>query len=104
MLLASSGFLTLLAIGVWLFALFDAVTCPEDKVRNLQKVLWVIVVLLFFVFGAALWFAFGRPRSVRPGSFGGARRPGPIAPDDDPDFLRGLNQPRRDGNDPTSAA
>jgi hypothetical protein len=111
MLLASSGFFTLLLVAVWLYALFDALTSPEDKIRRLQKPLWILAILLLFAFGAALWFAFGRPRSTNSTGFGrsfagprgGAGRPGPIAPDDDLDFLRGLNRPR-DGNDPTKPA
>jgi energy-coupling factor transporter transmembrane protein EcfT len=111
MLLASSGFFTLLLVAVWLYALFDALTSPEDKIRRLQKPLWILAILLLFALGAFLWFAFGRPRSTRPIGFGGgfpgsagrSHRPGPIAPDDDPDFLRGLNRPR-DGNDPSKPA
>jgi hypothetical protein len=113
-MLAFGTLLTLVAIAVWLYALFDSVTCPEEKVRGMQKPLWVLVIVLLFVFGAVLWFWLGRPRVgatarvARPDgglSFGSSTRPStrrsrPLAPDDDIDFLRSLNQPR-DGNDPT---
>ena len=100
-----------MAIGVWLYALFDSVTCPVDQIRGLQKPLWVLIVLFFNVFGAVAWFLFGRPRTGLTsalrlgGGVGGStsRRGGSIAPDDDIDFLRSLNDPRRDGNGPAKS-
>ena len=107
-MVAVSTLVTLLAVAAWLYALFDSVTCPEAKVRNLQKPLWVLIVVLFFVFGAIAWFAFGRPRASVPfrsnhPSQGGSRPRRVIAPDDDPDFLRGINL-KRDGSDPKNSA
>jgi hypothetical protein len=42
------------------------------------------------VVGIVLWFVLGRPRGTTPprADKGQGRRP--VAPDDDPDFLRGL--------------
>jgi len=100
-------------IVLWLYALFDSVTADPAKVRFLQKPLWVLIVLLLYPFGSVLWLMFGRPRTRRPGGgshggggwggfgpgggpFGGGRprrtgpRNRPIAPDDDPDFLKSL--------------
>jgi len=112
---------TILALAVWLYALFDAITADAEQVRVLQKPLWVLIVLVLYVLGAIAWFAWGRPRANRPGGSGGgwggggggggwggggggggfrprgpfgggpsANRPRPIAPDDDPDFLKSL--------------
>lgn len=57
-----------------------------------------VVVLLWRAF-VANPTAVGERRVNRPG-----RRPGPVAPDDDPEFLRGLNKrknpPDTDGNPP----
>lgn len=111
MLFLGGGFIGLIFLGAWLFALFDAVTAPADQVRNLQKVLWVLIVLFFLEFGAAAWFLFGRPRAnaagaparsgtgwsgtgwTVPGGSGRSAARRPIAPDDDPEFLRSLNRP-----------
>ena len=103
------GLVGLLLLGVWIFTLIDVLVTPAEEVRHLQKVLWFLIVLLvlpgFEVLGVVLWFVFGRPRvsvpagrttsgRARPGGRGAATS-GPrrtVAPDDDIDFLRGLNQ------------
>ncbi len=98
-----------LALGVWLFAIFDVITSPVDGIRIMQKPIWVIVVLLGFVMGAVVWFALGRPRSAGDGTSGGfgalsgPKRARPIAPDDDVEFLRGLRK-RPDENGPPASA
>lgn len=81
----------LLALAVLAFTVYcvvDAVQTQDHEVRNLPKVLWVFITLLFPVAGGAAWLIAGRPRSILD------RRPqppaGPLGPDDDPDFLRGL--------------
>ncbi len=98
------GLFELIFLGIWIFAMIDVLVTPADQVRNLQKVLWFLIVLLGFqVIGAAFWFIFGRPRATvpagqttpdgRPGgrsATNGPRRT--VAPDDDVDFLRGLNR------------
>jgi Phospholipase_D-nuclease N-terminal len=140
------GILFLVALAVWLYAVLDAVSSDRTQVRALSKGLWVAIVVLTFVVGAVAWLVYGRPRAsgarrptlgssgrtawpARPGRdatapanglFGrGSSRP---APDDDPEFLAGLDrraaqehekllgsweddlrrrdeQPRREGND-----
>ncbi len=120
MLFFAGGVLGLLAVAFWLFGVFDALTAPADKVRAMQKPLWILVALIGLDLGAVLWFVFGRPRVGVPGleqrdrrsdMWGGAferpqrpsSRPGakrPIAPDDDPEFLRSLNKPRPEDDVP----
>ena len=92
------GFVGLIAFGVWLFALIDVVTARADQIRNLQKVVWVLIVLFGFEIGAVCYLVWGRPRVAAGGRsrlvgspHGGPRRSG--APDDDIDFLRSLNRP-----------
>jgi hypothetical protein len=75
MLISFGGVFTLLAIGLWLWALF-LLGRPREMA--------------------------GTPRTGRWQDSGSAQpRPGSqrrrvIAPDDDPDFLRGLNRPKPD--------
>ena len=109
------GVIGLVIIGLWLWAIYDSVIIPVERVRYLPKAVWVIIVLLFFPIGAAAWFIFGRGRAlagsgVTPPSratWGGRAASGVparrtmIAPDDDPDFLRSLNKPKRD-DDPSA--
>ena len=102
-----------LAIGVWLFCLFDALTAPAEDIRLMQKALWILVLLLLPV-SSVLWLMFGRPRAGVAGLEGRDRREDPwggaferrsrpngrrvLAPDDAPDFLRSIG---RDDDGPT---
>jgi hypothetical protein len=103
------GLVGLVVLGVWIFALIDVLVTPAEEVRHLQKALWFLIVLLvlpgFEILGIVLWFVFGRPRvsvpagqaplgRVRPGAGGSANRAPQrgVGPDDDIDFLRGLNR------------
>ncbi|MFW6691449.1 PLD nuclease N-terminal domain-containing protein [Streptomyces sp. MAR4 CNX-425] len=98
----------LLVLAVWIYAFIDCLNTPEKEVRNLPKLVWVAIIVLFgsVLFGPLAWLVGGRPRG-RPvlaggeegaGGGGGARRPRRgrwVAPDDNPDFLRSLEEDRR---------
>jgi hypothetical protein len=92
-------------LAFWLYCLFDVITTPEEGMRNLPKVLWVIVVVLLFAVGGLLWFLLGRPLQQQartpegPRPFSrppSTRPPAPKGPDDDPEFLRNLERRLRD--------
>jgi hypothetical protein len=87
-------------LALMVFALIDCLSTDEHEIRALPRVVWVFIILLFSPFGAIAWLLAGRPQrdparraSWLPGnSFPAASRPRrPLAPDDDPDFLRDLN-------------
>jgi hypothetical protein len=93
----------LLDLALLVFALIDCLSAEEFAIRALPRVAWVFIILLFSPIGAIAWFVAGRPpRAIRmsngqmwrPGSgFPEDQRPvrrGPLAPDDDPEFLRNL--------------
>jgi hypothetical protein len=101
------GLLAIAAVVFWLWAIFDSLTADDKRIRFMPKVLWVVIVLVFFEFGALVWVLFGRPRRTVPsdtrggpprfggGQLGGGGAPprlgsGPVGPDDDPDFLRSI--------------
>lgn len=72
------------------FTVFSAVhlaLTPRDQVRGISKPAWMVLVILVPVVGGVLWFAVGR---VRAGESPRSARRGPVAPDDDPEFLRRL--------------
>lgn len=75
------------------FAIFDLIATPKERVRILPKPVWFVVLLIAPV-GPLLWLLFGRKKPAappKPSSGGGwAPPPGPKGPDDDPDYLRGL--------------
>jgi hypothetical protein len=102
------GLFTFVLLALWLWALYDSITMPAERVRYLPKGVWVIIVLLLAGIGAIAWFIFGRPHAMVGTPGAGRQMPGGgspsasrrrfIAPDDDPEFLRGLNKPKPDDN------
>ena len=96
----------LLALAVLAFTVYTVVDCiqtEDERVRNLPKIAWVVLILLFTPAGGIAWLFAGRPNDPqgggplgrlpfgpqdRLGPSGGPRRP--MGPDDDPDFLKGL--------------
>lgn len=68
-MLAVDGVLGLVFLGIWIYALFDVISTDADEVRNLPKLVWVVVVLLLIEIGAIAWLLLGRPqkwRAVKP--------------------------------------
>lgn len=129
----SRGFLMLhylpyaLVIALWIYAFVDCLGTPEPLVRGLPKVLWVVVIALLgpILLGPLAWLALGRRRGPAaggstPSQWHAAHRadrprgnagltmqeppPGWVAPDDNPEFLRSLDElnrnRRRDGLPP----
>lgn len=107
------GLITLVTIVLWVYAFFDALTTPAQAVRNLPKILWLVVIALFMPVGSILWLFLGRPRQnvpvqgsapspaqaasaaddLDPSDFAKpSDSPHPLGPDDDPEFLRGLGR------------
>jgi hypothetical protein len=93
----------LVDLALLVIALIDCLSTEESAIRALPRVAWVFIILLFSPIGAIAWFVAGRPaRPVRlsngqvwrPGSgfpeHERPQRPGPLAPDDDPAFLKRL--------------
>ncbi|MER7968071.1 MULTISPECIES: PLD nuclease N-terminal domain-containing protein [unclassified Streptomyces] len=83
----------LLALALMIYAFIDCLNTPEEEVRGLPKVVWVIIILLFgeVLVGPIVWLMAGKKRS---GGAGG-RAGGPqrwVAPDDNPDFLKSLDK------------
>jgi hypothetical protein len=97
------GFLFLADLALMVIAVIDCLSTDEYAVRNLPKLAWVFLILLFSPIGGIAWFVAGRPQRHMPRAAGAWRpgsgfpeydRPRPVAPDDDPDFLR--TRSRRD--------
>jgi hypothetical protein len=104
----ADGLLGLVFLGLWLFCIIDVITTDEALIRNLQKPIWLLIVIFLVVLGAVLWLIAGRPRAQTPGrgSVGGYPsrstpafpeydRPGRYAasnPDDDEEFLRQIRE------------
>jgi hypothetical protein len=72
----------ILLITAMIFTAVHVVQSNSEGVRGLPKALWLVVVLVVPGLGLIAWWIFGRPVEHL--------APPPIAPDDDPDFLRNL--------------
>lgn len=114
------GVIGLLGLVLWLYCLFDVITTPREDVHTLSKLTWVVVIVVFLVFGAVAWLLTGRPREeegavssphlAHPSQGPPAREMGdprkrgpgpggkPLGPDDDPEFLRRLDRRPEDGD------
>ncbi|MDX2646096.1 PLD nuclease N-terminal domain-containing protein [Streptomyces sp. NPDC001902] len=89
----------LLVLALWIYAFIDCLNTPEEQVRGLPKVVWVIVILLFgeVLIGPIAWLVAGKHRT---GPAGGStpaewhrnHRTQWVAPDDNPEFLHSLRE------------
>ncbi|MFG2607251.1 PLD nuclease N-terminal domain-containing protein [Streptomyces sp. NPDC048514] len=96
----------LLVLALWIYAFVDCLNTPEEEVRHLPKVVWVIIILLFgeVLVGPVAWLLTGKKRqagvdgtAASPGRRGGGA--GWVAPDDNPEFLRSLDRDDPKNND-----
>jgi hypothetical protein len=91
-------FLAALQLIFFVLALISALSV--DRVRNVPRALWVLIIILIPLIGPLAYFLWGRPTAAPlEGSPPAHRSSGrPTSPDDDPDFLRKMNseQSRRD--------
>jgi len=76
-----------LSIAIQLYGLIDCAQREDSADRSLPRWGWLIIIFLIPTLGAVAYLIAGRPK--RPGN-GGKKPKRSIAPDDDPDFLRGL--------------
>ncbi|GAA3164931.1 PLD nuclease N-terminal domain-containing protein [Streptomyces virens] len=98
-------FLVPLALSVYAF--IDCISTEEDDIRHMPKPLWAILVLVFPLVGSISWIIAGKKRHPAGAggaigsawSRGGGRRQW-VAPDDNPDFLKSLDEDQgRDKDD-----
>lgn len=93
----------LVVLALWIFCLVDVIGSKEGEIRNLPKLWWLLIVLLFPFAGSVAWLVVGRPA----GAVGRSRheravpefpeydRPGRAAavkPEDDEEFLRNVRE------------
>ncbi len=76
-------FVVLLVVTV--YAVVEAAMTPRHQLAG--KGWWLLSIVLLPLVGPVLWLTVGRRSRRTPGESGDRRPP---APDDDPDFLRGL--------------
>ncbi len=79
-----------LAAVFWVYSVVDCAVQPPTRHRGVRKAAWIAIVILIPVIGGILWFTIGRRRAAD----GGTVRP--VAPDDDPTFLRSISKSEQD--------
>ncbi|WNB85933.1 PLDc N-terminal domain-containing protein [Cellulomonas sp. ATA003] len=96
-------------IGLVVYSIIDVVRSEADERWGISKALWILLIVLLPVLGAIAWLVArsqARARGAGGGGGGGGTRPrpsgprprrpsGPVAPDDDPEFLWRLERMQR---------
>lgn len=97
-------------LALALFALIDLSRSSSVERAEIHPAAWVAIIVLLPVIGPIAWIAVSRTRSAAARNASGGttpprpvpgrpgprpRRTGPVAPDDDPDFLWRLEQQQR---------
>lgn len=83
--------LGVVALALTIYTLIESLQTPRHRVRVMPKIAWIAVIILVPLVGPLLWLFFGRVRKQGPA----AQQSRPSAPDDDPEFLRGVEFRRR---------
>ncbi|GKQ39644.1 PLD nuclease N-terminal domain-containing protein [Streptomyces sp. A012304] len=94
-------FLVPLALSVYAF--IDCISTKDDEIRHMPKPLWAILVLLFPLVGSISWLIAGKRRSPAAEGWSGVRadrsRRQWVAPDDNPEFLKSLDEDGKSDKD-----
>ena len=104
----AQGALGIVLLGFLLFCLLDVITTDGSTVRHLPKFAWILLVVLINPVGGIAWLLAGRPPAAGRPAIGDSgpthpsgrgprplprsRPSGPLAPDDDPEFLAELRR------------
>ncbi len=80
-----------------IYCLVDAITSPDEDVRHLKKVWWIVLILLFPLVGSIAWLVAGRPtkpqtRRAAPPPPPPPRRAAAADPEADAEFLRKVRE------------
>ncbi len=87
-----------IVVLLMIFAVVDIAVIDRGRIRALPRGAWIALAIVLPIVGPVLWFFVGRFRPGEGTSVSAAttapRRRGPVAPDDDPDFLGRLHRER----------
>jgi hypothetical protein len=88
----------LISLALSVYALFSCIQTPDEDVPHLPKLVWIVLIVFVPFVGPIVWLLMLRTqlgRGRRDGVAGPPKPAGrPVAPDDDPDFLKSLDRYR----------
>ena len=99
----ASGALVLIEVCLLIYCVLNVITTPPEQCRNLPKLLWLVLVIIFPLIGGIAWLVAGRPqgpgRSIPykgntgiPPEYDRPGRATALSPDDDAAFLAELKK------------
>jgi hypothetical protein len=103
-MLYGGGVLLFVELGLLVYCVLNIITTPESEVRNLPKLLWLLLVVILPLVGGIAWLVAGRPQGPArslpykgnvgrvPAEYDRPGRATAYRPDDDESFLRGLHE------------
>jgi hypothetical protein len=81
------------ALALLIFCLVDVISIYESRIKTLNKIAWVFIIILLPVLGPLLWLTLGKERGTPEQTASrAARSRAPKGPDGDADFLRGASR------------
>jgi hypothetical protein len=80
--------LAVIAVAIDIYTIADIALTARNRLRSLNKFVWIVVVVLIPVVGAILWFVLGKSRASNANNVLGA--------DDDPNFQSPGSETSRD--------
>lgn len=80
--------LAVIAVAVDIYAVADIALTARNRLRSLNKWLWIVIVIVITPIGAVLWFILGKKKKNA--------ADGPLGPDDDPNFTAPDGETARD--------
>lgn len=94
--------IVLIVVALTVYALTDCIGSEESERSGIPRGLWVLMIVALPILGPLAWLITSNKGRARP-----AAPRGPIAPDDDPDFLWRLRREeerrrRAEGDDDSS--
>jgi Phospholipase_D-nuclease N-terminal len=98
----AGGVFALAVLALWVYCIVDVISTEDSLVRNLPKLLWLLLVIFLPTVGSIAWLIVGRPQNAsfvpgdsRPRSGAGSGRRF-VPPDDSPEFLSSLDERSRE--------
>lgn len=75
-------------LALLIYCLVDVISIYESRIKTLNKIAWVFIIILLPILGPILWLTLGKERREVNRPVAPSRSKAPVGPDDDPMFLR----------------